>query len=141
MDEESLASLMPFEDIMDGEVVVARSYEPLSIGVIRQLVALGQKNVEVIDSSEDEILVKSLKKDPAHDEESALKDIYRKLRPGDPPTAAMLARSLSVSSLIRKNTISLVLDVTRSTRNSRSILILTSGSWSEKIFLRLLSIS
>ncbi|MGB0644299.1 MAG: DNA-directed RNA polymerase subunit beta, partial [Akkermansiaceae bacterium] len=88
MDEESLASLMPFEDIMDGEVVVARSYEPLSIGVIRQLVALGQKTVEVIDSSEDEILVKSLKKDPAHDEESALKDIYRKLRPGDPPTAA-----------------------------------------------------
>ncbi|MDA7507845.1 DNA-directed RNA polymerase subunit beta, partial [Akkermansiaceae bacterium] len=88
MNEESLASLMPFEDIMDGEVVVARSYEPLSIGVIRQLVTLGQKTVEVIDSSEDEILVKSLKKDPAHDEESALKDIYRKLRPGDPPTAA-----------------------------------------------------
>ncbi|MDB4575317.1 DNA-directed RNA polymerase subunit beta, partial [Akkermansiaceae bacterium] len=47
MNEESLASLMPFEDIMDGEVVVARSYEPLSIGVIRQLVALGQKTVEV----------------------------------------------------------------------------------------------
>jgi DNA-directed RNA polymerase subunit beta len=60
MDEESLASLMPFEDIMDGEVVVARAYEPLSIGVVRQLVALGQlKTVEVIDSSEDEILVKS----------------------------------------------------------------------------------
>ena len=88
MDEESLASLMPFEDILDGEVVVARSYEPLSIGVIRQLVALGEKTVEVIDSSEDEVLVKSLKKDPAFDEESALKDIYRKLRPGDPPTAA-----------------------------------------------------
>ncbi len=88
MDEESLASLMAFEDIVDGEVVVARAYEPLSIGVIRQLVALGQKTIEVIDSSEDEILVKSLKKDPAHDEESALKDIYRKLRPGDPPTAA-----------------------------------------------------
>ena len=88
IDEESLASLMAFEDILDGEVVVARAYEPLSIGVIRQLVALGQKTIEVIDSSEDEILVKSLKKDPAHDEESALKDIYRKLRPGDPPTAA-----------------------------------------------------
>ncbi|MEN8695051.1 MAG: DNA-directed RNA polymerase subunit beta [Akkermansiaceae bacterium] len=88
MDEESLASLMPFEDIADGEVTVARAYEPLSIGVIRQLVALGQKTIDVIDSSEDEILVKSLKKDPAFDEESALKDIYRKLRPGDPPTAA-----------------------------------------------------
>src|SRR5690606_26204554 len=41
-----------------------------------------------IDGREDEILLKSLRKDPAHDEESALKDIYRKLRPGDPPTAA-----------------------------------------------------
>ncbi|MGC6425493.1 MAG: DNA-directed RNA polymerase subunit beta [Akkermansiaceae bacterium] len=88
MDEEALASLMPFEDIADGEVTVARAYEPLSIGVIRQLVALGQKTIDVIDSSEDEVLVKSLKKDPAFDEESALKDIYRKLRPGDPPTAA-----------------------------------------------------
>ncbi|MGJ8696991.1 MAG: DNA-directed RNA polymerase subunit beta [Verrucomicrobiaceae bacterium] len=88
MDEESLASLMTFEDVLDGEVVVARAYEPLSIGVVRQLVALGQKTIEVIDSSEDEVLVKSLKKDPAFDEESALKDIYRKLRPGDPPTAA-----------------------------------------------------
>ncbi len=88
MDEESLASLMAFEDIKDGEIVVARAYEPLSIGVVRQLVALGTKSIEVIDASEDEILIKSLKKDPAFDEESALKDIYRKLRPGDPPTAA-----------------------------------------------------
>ncbi len=37
---------------------------------------------------EDEILLKSLRKDPAKDEEAALKDIYRNLRPGDPPTAA-----------------------------------------------------
>ncbi|MDB4284067.1 DNA-directed RNA polymerase subunit beta, partial [Akkermansiaceae bacterium] len=88
MDEEALAPLMAFEDVLDGEVVVARAYEPLSIGVVRQLVALGQKSIDVIDASEDEILVKSLKKDPAFDEESALKDIYRKLRPGDPPTAA-----------------------------------------------------
>ena len=29
-----------------------------------------------------------MKKDPAHDQEEALKDIYRKLRPGDPPTVA-----------------------------------------------------
>ena len=32
--------------------------------------------------------MKALKKDPAHDQEEALKDIYRKLRPGDPPTVA-----------------------------------------------------
>src|SRR5439155_1603635 len=32
--------------------------------------------------------VKALRKDPAHDQEEALKDIYRRLRPGDPPTVA-----------------------------------------------------
>ena len=79
---------MPFEDILDGELVIAKAYEPLTAGIVKQLVALGQKKLEVIDGREDEILLKSLRKDPAKDEESALKDIYRKLRPGDPPTAS-----------------------------------------------------
>jgi DNA-directed RNA polymerase subunit beta len=86
--EEELNSLVLFEDIRDGEIVVARAYDPLTIGAVRQLIALGHKTIEVIDSSEDEILLKSLRKDPAEDEESALKDIYKKLRPGDPPTAS-----------------------------------------------------
>src|SRR4030095_12095631 len=34
----------------------------------------------------DDTIIKALKKDPAHDEEEALKDFYRRLRPGDPPT-------------------------------------------------------
>ena len=88
MDEGELGHKVPFEDILDGELTVAKAYEPLTIGIVRQLLALGHKNVEVIDAREDEILLKSLRKDPAKDEESALKDIYRKLRPGDPPTAA-----------------------------------------------------
>jgi DNA-directed RNA polymerase subunit beta len=88
MDEGELGHKVPFEDILDGELVVAKAYEPLTIGIVRQLLALGHKTVEVIDGREDEILLKSLRKDPAKDEESALKDIYRKLRPGDPPTAA-----------------------------------------------------
>ena len=88
MDEEELSSMVPFDDVMDGEVVVAKRYEPLTIGVVRQLLTLDIKKLEVVDSREDEILLKSLKKDPSHDEESALKDIYKKLRPGDPPTAA-----------------------------------------------------
>ena len=44
--------------------------------------------MKVIDISDDDTVIKALKKDPAHDEEEALKDIYRQLRPGDPPTAA-----------------------------------------------------
>ena len=88
MDEGELGHKVPFEDILDGEQSIAKAYEPLTIGIVRQLIALGHNSVEVIDGREDEILLKSLRKDPAKDEESALKDIYRKLRPGDPPTAA-----------------------------------------------------
>jgi len=88
LDEHELGHKVPFEDIIDGELVVAKAYEPLTIGIVRQLMALGHKQVEVIDAREDEILIKSLRKDPARDEDSALKDIYRKLRPGDPPTAS-----------------------------------------------------
>ncbi len=88
MDEEALSSKVLFEDILDGEVIVGKAFEPLTIGVIRQLLALGHKSIKVIDTNEDEILIKSLKKDPARNEEEALKDIYKRLRPGDPATVA-----------------------------------------------------
>jgi len=87
IDEEELANKLPFEDILDDETVIVKAFEPLTIGNVNQLIELGHKNIEVIDGREDEVLLKSLKKDPAFDEESALKDIYRKLRPGDPPTS------------------------------------------------------
>ena len=44
------------------------------------------KTVKVIDIKDDDTIIKCLKKDPTHDTEEALKDIYRRLRPGDPPT-------------------------------------------------------
>ena len=37
MDEEQLNTMVPFEDVKDGDVVVARAYDPLSIRVVRQL--------------------------------------------------------------------------------------------------------
>ena len=52
------------------------------------MLSLGIKTVKVVDTKDDDTIIKSLKKDPAHDEEEALKDIYRRLRPGDPPTVA-----------------------------------------------------
>ncbi|MGK0184464.1 MAG: DNA-directed RNA polymerase subunit beta [Verrucomicrobiales bacterium] len=88
LDEEELGTKVVFTDILDGEVIIAKSYEPLTIGVIRQLMELGHKTIPVVDTREDDVLIKSLKKDPARDEEEALKDIYRRLRPGDPPTTA-----------------------------------------------------
>src|SRR6186713_452398 len=88
LDEESLATKVLTADVLDGEVTVARAFEPLTLAAVRQIMALGHKEVKVIDISHDDTVVKALRKDPAHDQEEALKDIYRKLRPGDPPTVA-----------------------------------------------------
>ena len=75
-------------DVLDGEATVARAFEPLTAATVRQIMALGHASVKVIDISNDDTVVKALRKDPAHDQEEAVKDIYRKLRPGDPPTVA-----------------------------------------------------
>lgn len=88
MDEAELQNKIIFEDVLDGEMVVAKAYEPMTIATIAQLHALGVKSVPVVTASHDDLLIKSLKKDPASNEEEALKDIYRRLRPGDPPTVA-----------------------------------------------------
>ena len=86
--EEELATKVLIADVLDGEATVARAFEPLTAATVRQIMTLGTSEVKVIDISGDDTVVKALKKDPAHDTEEALKDIYRKLRPGDPPTVA-----------------------------------------------------
>src|ERR1700756_1060844 len=88
LDEEKLATKVLTAEIRDGEVTVARAFEPLTLATARQIMGLGIKEVQVIDISNDDTVVKALRKDPAHDQEEALKDIYRRLRPGDPPTVA-----------------------------------------------------
>ncbi len=86
LEEEEIANKVLTADVLDGEITVARAFEPLTKATIKQIIALGVKTVKVVDTSKDDSVIKSLKKDPAHDEEEALKDIYRRLRPGDPPT-------------------------------------------------------
>ena len=86
MKEEEISTKLLFKDILDGELIVARAYEPLTAGVARQLVQLGHKTVKVVTASQDDLIITSLRKDPARDEDEALKEIYRRLRPGDPPT-------------------------------------------------------
>src|ERR1051325_6270855 len=95
-DQEEVLTKVLVEDIVDKEhnVTIARAFDPLSKAVIRQLTELGITKVRVVDTAPDDgIIVKCLKKDTAKDEEEALKEIYSKLRPGDPPTVAN-ARSL-----------------------------------------------
>ncbi len=91
--EEDRHNLVAVDTIKDKDLVLAKAFEQLNMGVVRQLLQFGIKKIDVIDQSEDDVLIKTLKKDPAHDEESALKEIYKRLRPGDPATAAQ-ARTL-----------------------------------------------
>ncbi|HEX4085406.1 MAG TPA: DNA-directed RNA polymerase subunit beta, partial [Chthoniobacteraceae bacterium] len=86
LEDEDIATKVLINDVRDGEITVARAFEPLTKATVRQVIALGLKSVKVVDTKDDDTIIKSLKKDPAHDEEEALKDIYRRLRPGDPPT-------------------------------------------------------
>jgi DNA-directed RNA polymerase subunit beta len=77
----------------DKDMVVARAFEPLSKAVVKQIAEVGITKIKVVDTSADDgIVIKCMKKDPAKNEEEALKDIYRRLRPGDPPTAANARR-------------------------------------------------
>jgi DNA-directed RNA polymerase subunit beta len=88
---EDLQNFVLVEDALDPEkgLVVARAFEPLSKATIKQIAELGIGKIKVVDTSVDQgNMIKCLKKDPAKNEEEALKDIYRRLRPGDPPTAA-----------------------------------------------------
>ena len=88
---ENIQNKVLIEDAVDPmkSIVVARAFEPLSKAVVKQIAELGVLKIRVVDTSVDDgIIIKCLKKDPTKNEEEALKDIYRRLRPGDPPTAA-----------------------------------------------------
>ena len=88
---DNLQDLVLVEDAIDEEknIIVARAFEPLSKAVLKQIAVTGKNKIKVVDTAADEgIIIKCLKKDPTHNEDEALKEIYNRLRPGDPPTAA-----------------------------------------------------
>ncbi len=88
---EDIQNKVLIQDAVDADknLVVARAFEPLSKAVIKQISELGMAKIRVVDTAiDDGIIIKCIKKDPTKNEEEALKDIYRRLRPGDPPTAA-----------------------------------------------------
>jgi len=88
---EDIQNKVLVEDAVDPDkgIVVARAFEPLSKAVVKQIGDLGVTKIRVVDTSTDDgIVIKCMKKDPTKNADEALKDIYRRLRPGDPPTAA-----------------------------------------------------
>jgi len=71
----------------DAQAVVARRYEPVTEDLLAQIKAAGYNQIDVVNVTWDEgLMLKTIQKDTANSYEDALKDIYHKLRPGDPPT-------------------------------------------------------
>ena len=88
---DSVSNLVLTEDIVDADkgVVLARAFEPLTKTIVRSFQKAGRKRVVAIDTTVDDgAIIRCLKKDPTQNEEEALKDIYKRLRPGEPPTTA-----------------------------------------------------
>lgn len=88
---ENVSHYLLIEDIVDAErgVVLARAFEPLTKTTLKSFEKAGVKKIRVIDTRIDEgAIIRSLKKDATRNEEEALKDIYKRLRPGEPPTTA-----------------------------------------------------
>ncbi len=89
--EESLTHCVLRADVIDPatQSVIGRKYEALTKDLVKQIKAAGVESVKVANVSWDEgLLLKSVQKDPTKTTEEALKDIYTKLRPGDPPTTS-----------------------------------------------------
>ncbi|MBX3738433.1 MAG: DNA-directed RNA polymerase subunit beta [Candidatus Didemnitutus sp.] len=91
LDMENVSTLVLVEDVIDAQkgVVLARAFEPLTKQIVRTFEKHDIKSMRVIDTTADEgAIIRALKKDPTRNEEEALKEIYKKLRPGEPPTTA-----------------------------------------------------
>ncbi|MBK8479483.1 MAG: DNA-directed RNA polymerase subunit beta [Opitutaceae bacterium] len=91
LDIENVSVLVLVEDVIDAQqgVVLARAFEPLTKAIVRTFEKHEITTMRVIDTAGDEgVIIRSLKKDPTRNEEEALKEIYKRLRPGEPPTTA-----------------------------------------------------
>jgi DNA-directed RNA polymerase subunit beta len=88
---EELEHLVFPDDVRDPDTkaLLAHRYESVTEPVLRQMAAAGLSRTELIDVSWDGgVFLETLKADPTTSEEDALRDIYHKLRPGDPATAS-----------------------------------------------------
>jgi len=78
----------PMFDRTKGQVL-AKAFEPLTKTYLRAFQKAGETNLRAIDTSVDDgAIIRCLKKDTTKNKEEALKEIYKKLRPGEPPEKA-----------------------------------------------------
>ncbi len=91
LSDEEVANKVLREDVIDpsSQSVLARKFEALNRDLAKQIKSAGIDHVRIVNVAWDEgIILKSIQKDPSHSTDEALKDIYVKLRPGDPPTTS-----------------------------------------------------
>jgi DNA-directed RNA polymerase subunit beta len=77
------------EDVVDEEtgVVFGKAAEKLTTAMLKRMLDAKIQSLKVAeDSDETSPIIKMLAKDPTDSYESALKDFYRKIRPGEPAT-------------------------------------------------------
>ena len=92
--DKDLHLLVMKDDLIDtdSQAVLARRFDPATPALMAQFAAAGISEVDVVDVSVDNgTLIKTLREDAKagiRNEEDALKEVYRRMRPGDPPTAS-----------------------------------------------------
>jgi DNA-directed RNA polymerase subunit beta len=77
------------EDVVEEEtgVIFGRASEKLTTAMLKRMLDSGVSSLKIAeDADETSPIIKMLTKDPTDSYESALKDFYRKIRPGEPAT-------------------------------------------------------
>ncbi len=91
--DKDLRMLVMKDDVIDSasQGVLARRYDPLTPTMMEQFASAGIDEVDVVDVAVDNgTLIKTLREDAKagiRNEEDALREVYKRMRPGDPPTA------------------------------------------------------
>ncbi|MDR2806665.1 MAG: DNA-directed RNA polymerase subunit beta [Puniceicoccales bacterium] len=87
---ESLGNYILIDDVVDAKegIVLARAHESLSKGLLQAFESVGIEFLDVVNVGiDDGLLVRTLKKDATKNAEDALREIYKRLRPGEPVAA------------------------------------------------------
>lgn len=102
--DEDLKFRVLKDDIIDvdSQAILGRRYDPVTRSLLKQLQVAKFGAVDVVDVSWDKgIFLRNVQKDSTQSEEAALRDIFKRLRPGDPPTesnARQMLRNLFFDS-------------------------------------------
>ena len=86
--ESDISEYYAMEDIVDTEGdTILEAYDPLTEHALSELKLSKIKKIEVVHiPTKGDYLLKCLQRDPANTPDEALKEIYRRMRPGDPPS-------------------------------------------------------